>query len=165
MAVKVVLTRDSVCMGDDVHAPHQQDVTFHGATLGEFVARVADYPLRMRGARWVMFLGWNRAESSPIAEISAEWDKPRLMAGTDPLTPLESLAPADGDLSFFFQYHAGSVPLAGPSDPSPRSYDPPGPSGPPSGGLDPLAGRLALWLAERGWDVPAGPGGVTKRSG
>ncbi|MGW4811684.1 hypothetical protein ACWEPB_08570 [Kitasatospora cineracea] len=137
MTVKVVLTRDSVCMGDDCHAPHQRDVTFRGATtLGEFVARVAGYPLRMRGARWVMFLGWNRAEGAPIAEMSPEWESPRLMAGTDPLAPLESLAPADGDLSFFFQYQAGSVPLAGPPDP-------------PSRGLDPLAGRLALWLAER----------------
>ncbi|MFJ1757330.1 hypothetical protein [Kitasatospora sp. NPDC088134] len=135
MTTKVVLTRDSVCTGDDVHAPHQQNVTFHGATLGEFVAWVADYPVRMRGARWVMFRGWNRAEGAPIAEISPEWEKPRFMAGTDPLVPLESLASADGDLSFFFQYHAGSVPPAGPPAP-PR-------------GLDPLAGRLAPWLAER----------------
>ncbi len=114
MTVKVVLTRDSVCMGDDCHAPHQQDVTFDGATaLSEFVAQVAGYPLRMRGARWVMFLGWNGAEGAPIAEFSPEWENPRLMAGTDPLTPLESLAPTDGELNFFFQYRAGSVPLAG----------------------------------------------------
>ncbi|GAA2127936.1 hypothetical protein GCM10009759_79940 [Kitasatospora saccharophila] len=135
MTVKVVLTRDSVCMGDDAQAPHQRDVAFHGATLGEFVAWVADYPPRMRGTRWVMSRGWNGAEGAPIAEISPEWEKPRLMAGTDPLAPLESLAPADGDLSFFFKYHAGTVPLAGPPD--------------PPGSLDPLAGRLALWLAER----------------
>lgn len=137
MTVKVVLTRDSVCMGDDCDAPHQQDAAFDGATtLGDFVTQVAGYPLRMRGARWVMFLGWNRAEGSPIAEISPEWASPRFMTGADPLLPLASLAPADGDLSFFFQYHSGSVPLAGPPDPDPNAPDP-------------LSSRLALWLAER----------------
>ncbi|MER5863734.1 hypothetical protein [Kitasatospora sp. NPDC002040] len=137
MTVNVVLTRDSVCMGDDCNAPHQQDGAFDSATtLGDFMTRVANYPLRMRGARWVMFLGWNRAEGSPIAEISPEWTSPRFMAGADPLLPLASLAAADGELSFFFQYHSGSVPLAGTPDPAPTA-------------LDPLASRLALWLTER----------------
>ncbi|MGV9264947.1 hypothetical protein ACWDRR_09820 [Kitasatospora sp. NPDC003701] len=134
MTVKVVLTRDSVCMADDCDAPHQQDATVDGATtLGDFVTQVANYPLRMRGARWVMFRGWNHAEGSPIAEISPEWASPRFMAGADPLLPLASLAGPDGDLNFFFQYHSRSVPLAGPPDPSPNR----------------LASRLALWLAER----------------
>lgn len=134
MTAKVMLTRDSVCMGDDCYAPHQQDYTFDAdTTLGDFVTRVADYPLRMRGARWVMFLGWNRAEGSPIAEISPEWESPRFMAGADPLLPLASLAPAGGDLSFFFQYHPGSVPLTGPPDPAPTAPDP-------------LSSRLAMWL-------------------
>ncbi|KJY28394.1 hypothetical protein VR45_32545 [Streptomyces sp. NRRL S-495] len=124
-------------MGDDGQAPHRQDATFDGATtLGDFVTRVADYPLRMRGARWVMFLGRNRAEGSPIAEISPEWAGPRFPAGADPLLPLAALPAADGELGFFFQYHPGSVPLAGPPDPGLTA-------------LDPLAGRLALWLAER----------------
>ncbi|MBD0674663.1 hypothetical protein [Streptomyces sp. CBMA156] len=124
MTVKVILTRDSVCMGDDCHAPHQQECTFDSATtLGDFVTRIAGYPLRMRGARWVMFLGWNHAGGSPIAEISPEWAGPRFMDGADPLLLLASLAPADGDgdLSFFFRYHSGSVPLAGSPDPDPTA--------------------------------------------
>ncbi|MEK2490105.1 hypothetical protein WN990_11115 [Kitasatospora purpeofusca] len=136
MTVNVVLTRDSVCMGDDSLAPHRQDVTFDGATtLGDLVTRVADYPLRMRGARWAVFLGRNRAEGSPVAEVSPEWAGPRFLAGADPLLPLTALA-VDGELGVYFQYHPGSVPLAGPPDPGRTA-------------LDPLAGRLALWLAER----------------
>ncbi|MFJ4091229.1 hypothetical protein ACIPYS_06555 [Kitasatospora sp. NPDC089913] len=137
MTVKVVLTRDSVCMGDDSFAPHRQDTTVDGATtLGDLVARVADYPLRMRGARWVVFLGPDRAGGSPIAEISPEWESPRFPAGVDRSLPLASLAAGDGELSLFFQYHPGSVPRVGPRDPGPTA-------------LDPLAGRLALWLVER----------------
>ncbi|WP_405021231.1 hypothetical protein OHV05_34330 [Kitasatospora sp. NBC_00070] len=136
MRVKVVLTRDSVCMGDDCDAPHQQAPTFDAATtLGDFVTQVADYPPRMRGARWVVFLGGNRADGSPIAEISPEWAIPRFMSGVDPLVPLATLAPVDGDLSFFFRYHSGSVPLAAPPEP--------GPTTPES-----LSSRLALRLAE-----------------
>ncbi|WP_395292240.1 hypothetical protein ACF9IK_00465 [Kitasatospora hibisci] len=60
---------------------------------------------------------------------------PRSTAGADPLLPLTALAATDGDLGFLFQYHAGSVPPAGPPDPDPTAPDP-------------LASRLALRLTE-----------------
>ncbi|MFB7381634.1 hypothetical protein ACFC26_38945 [Kitasatospora purpeofusca] len=90
----------------------------------------------MRGARWVVFLGRDRAEGAPIVEVSPEWAGPRFLTGVDPLLPLAALAAADGELGVFFQYHSGSVPMAGPPEPGLTA-------------LDPLAGRLALWLAER----------------
>ncbi len=123
--MRVILTRDSVCMGDDCYAPHQHDVALDGATtLGEFVDQVAGYPPRMRGARWVMFHGRNFTGGTAIAEVSAEWAGPRFMVEADRLLPLDSLAPDGDDLSLFFHYQPGSVPLSRPPDPGPTVYGP-----------------------------------------
>ncbi|MDH6109661.1 hypothetical protein P3T36_000432 [Kitasatospora sp. MAP12-15] len=121
--MRVILTRDSVCMGDDCYAPHEYDAAFDGATtLGDLVDQVVGVLPQMRGARWVMFHGWSRADGTPIAEVSPEWADPRFTAEADRLLPLDSLAPNGEDLSLFFQYHPGSVPLSAPPAPAPSSH-------------------------------------------
>ena len=53
LAHRIEATRDSVCMGDDCHAPHAEDLLFWDETLlSEFLATVGGYVPAMRNASW-----------------------------------------------------------------------------------------------------------------
>lgn len=113
--MRVSVTRESVCMGDDVHAPHQMDSDDDAAmTLGHFLDAMirSRYCTPYRGARWAMFRDGASCEEDPIGEVSAEWPAPRFADEADRERRLDSLAPAQGDLRLHFRYYPQSVPLA-----------------------------------------------------
>ncbi|MFF4529376.1 hypothetical protein ACFY1P_08910 [Streptomyces sp. NPDC001407] len=76
--MKVILTRDSVAMGDDVDAPHEQRREFPDglAAVEVITAVVADgYLPPIAGGRavWVVVSGADRS----LAVVAQEWAEPR----------------------------------------------------------------------------------------
>lgn len=51
--IPIVMTRDSVCMGDDCMAPHEEEILFETSdTLYELLNRTASYVPAMRYYEW-----------------------------------------------------------------------------------------------------------------
>lgn len=52
-AKKIEIMRDSVCMGDDCHAPHKSEVVYHeGGRLSQLMKEVIEYLPKMGDAKW-----------------------------------------------------------------------------------------------------------------
>ncbi|MCW3849080.1 hypothetical protein OF829_17715 [Sphingomonas sp. LB-2] len=83
--MRIALTRDSVCAGDDVFAQHEQTVTVDDALpLGEAIGRIAsDYLARIScgEASWVAIL-----DDEPVAVVAQQWKAPRLHPGYETRT-------------------------------------------------------------------------------
>ncbi|WP_327357038.1 hypothetical protein [Streptomyces sp. NBC_01304] len=78
--MRLVLTRDSVAMGDDADAPHEQVIESDGElTLAGFLSdvRTHRYLASIAGGRatWVLYEG-----AETLAVIAQEWGMPRFLA-------------------------------------------------------------------------------------
>lgn len=52
----ILITRDSVCMGDDVMAPHEQEILYsEEETLSTFVEKIKAYVPAMKNVRWDIY--------------------------------------------------------------------------------------------------------------
>ncbi|MER7584329.1 hypothetical protein [Kitasatospora sp. NPDC097691] len=102
--MRVVLTRDSVCMGDDVDAPHEGvwEVD-ENVTMQDLLEQSAGYLLRMQNACWVAYLGYGRADGEPVALFTPEWSRPRIAPGLD-ITG--QLGTHPGKLEIFWAYRS-----------------------------------------------------------
>jgi hypothetical protein len=108
--MKVHLTRDSVAMGDDVDAPHEDTrdlpsgTSVHGAITSVvesgYLARIAG-----SSATWIL----TSADTS-IAVVAQQWSEPRLLTPGD--AALASLAADDGVVRWHFRYLAQRDPVA-----------------------------------------------------
>ena len=112
--MKVLLTRDSVAMGDDVDAPHEQQRTFPDElALREVVGAIVDggYLARIAGGRatWVLRAG-DAAAVDAVAVVAQQWREPRLL--TDGQQPIRSFAGPDGTVRLHFGYLAQQDPEA-----------------------------------------------------
>jgi len=80
--MKLKLTRESVAMGDDVDAPHEESLKVpSGSTLQallEAVIRSGYLPVVRGRATWSVLDG-----KTPLAVISQEWDAPRYIAAPE----------------------------------------------------------------------------------
>jgi hypothetical protein len=99
--VRIRLTRDNVCAGDDAEAPHEQAFTlpFAGSWF-EFVQRLtlrSKLPSISGGhATWVLH------SRVPLAVTAQDWTEPKLIGAREPGPGALSIK--DGELCFFWEY-------------------------------------------------------------
>lgn len=76
----VYLQRDSVCMGDDVDAPHDDSIEVADSTVATIAQGIvsAQYLAMIDGgkATWILR---TRANGEPLAVIAQQWASPRLL--------------------------------------------------------------------------------------
>lgn len=103
-AMKIVLTRASVCAGDDADAPHERVLHLPaGASLVDIVGAAAGpgYRASVQGDRatWSVFSRW------PLAVVAQQWQRPRMLPASRFLATRD-LDTRDGVLRLHFNYHA-----------------------------------------------------------
>lgn len=102
--MRVVLTRDSVCMGDDVDAPHEAEWELDGkVTMQDLLEQAAGYCLPMQSACWVAYLGYNRADGEPVALFAPQWPRPRMLSALD---AAGQLGTHSGKVEIFWAYRS-----------------------------------------------------------
>jgi hypothetical protein len=104
--MKVHVTRDSVCYGDEVDAPHARQFTFpYGSSTQEFLSKIV-YLASIEGdyASWVVI------SNIPIAVVAQQWPAARLLT----LSPndQEKTDRANGEITLHFEYHEQGDPEA-----------------------------------------------------
>lgn len=109
--VKVLLTRDSVAMGDDVDAPHHHAMALPaGLPLRAAVASVVSggYLARIAGGRatWVL----ETDAGTPIAVTAQQWSEPRFLAPGE--AAVADCAAEEGTVRWHFRYLAQEDPAA-----------------------------------------------------
>ena len=103
--MKILLTRDSVAMGDDVDAPH-----FHTLELPEKVTLIeivdtihhSNYLANIHGGN----ASWSVVSNSPIAVIAQQWNKPKLFPQFELIPSLDCLLKNNEGYKFHLNYHA-----------------------------------------------------------
>ena len=101
--MRIRLTRESVAMGDDARAPHEEYLDMpDGTTFGQAVDRVIwqQYLARIKGGRatWLVTVG-----QTVHAVVAQEWATPSWL--TDPDVP----APAEVHFRYLAQRDPGAV--------------------------------------------------------
>ncbi len=109
--MQVLLTRESVALGDDVDAPHDHVIDLPAELpLRAAVASVvsAGYLPQITGgqATWVLVAEAGRS----IAVVAQQWREPRLLTTGE--SALAALASADGTVRWHFRYLAQQHPEA-----------------------------------------------------
>jgi hypothetical protein len=109
--MRIILTRDSVCAGDDSDAPHEVVWDFPGEVSAQVLLERAakDYCIHMTNASWIAYENRRRANGRPIAVISADWPAPRFLPRVDASLPL---ATSDGVAELDFRYDCRQDPEA-----------------------------------------------------
>jgi hypothetical protein len=102
-ALKIILTRDPVCAGDDADSPHQKilEVTDQ-PSLREFVKRIvsSDYLPKFNGRVTWVFSG-----SKPLAVVAEKWKEPKILGSSLAEPQLQDfLSQADDSGAFHFSY-------------------------------------------------------------
>ncbi len=104
--MKILLTRASVAMGDDVDAPHPAEFTVPDttsiATIIETVFR-SNYLAAIAGGKAT----WSAISTIPLAVLAQQWILPKLLL---PIPPLSALDFSDNALALYFHYHAQQDP-------------------------------------------------------
>ena len=105
--MNVYLSRDSVCAGDDVDAPHSKTISFpDGTAILDVLTQVAHsgYLASIAGGEAT----WSATSNIPLAVVAQQWSKPK------PLPALLYSSPAldvkDNALRIHFNYHAQQNP-------------------------------------------------------
>ncbi|BAJ27389.1 MULTISPECIES: hypothetical protein [Kitasatospora] len=103
--MRIVTTRDSVCMGDDCRAPHEgQWLVPAGSTLRDTLDRVVGGCPRMSNACWVAHFAHRQAAGEPLAVASPEWPRVRLLpAGV----AADALGAPDDGMRIHWTYRTG----------------------------------------------------------
>ena len=103
----VRLTRDSVCAGDDVDAPHYRELRVPDQTaVEEIVSAIAKakYLASISGGKAT----WSIASRIPVAVIAEQWDEPRMLCSLP--CCLDQLDFKNGVLNCHVNYHAQQDP-------------------------------------------------------
>lgn len=79
--VTVRLTRDSVCMADDMHWPNETTLTVDGESVALLACSI-DVGRHLAGisgglATWI--LRCDHAEGMPMAVLAQQWERPRFL--------------------------------------------------------------------------------------
>lgn len=105
--MKVYLTRESVCAGDDGDAPHAEEIAVvDGAGIRDIIAIIAKsgYLASIIGGEAT----WSASSRILLAVIAQQWPEPRMLSQFP--TRLESLDVRGGILHIHFNYHAQQSP-------------------------------------------------------
>ena len=100
--MKIVTTRDSVSMGDDVDAPHERQFSFlESASVEEAIDQIVNsgYLASVHGGAT-----WSVASNIPISVVAQVWGRSRAV-GRLP-SKLTSFKVEDGCIRLHFNYHA-----------------------------------------------------------
>lgn len=100
--MKIHLTRDSVCAGDDVDAPHARTMSFADeAPLDSVIDEImrSGYLASIAGGKAT----WSAVARHPIAVVAQQWSQPRFLPGH--AANLSLLKGADGVARLHFRYH------------------------------------------------------------
>lgn len=100
--MKIYVTRDSVAMGDDIDAPHEQHYSYPDSMpIEEAIEKIvsSNYLAKVQGgATWSVVSGF------PIAVVAQRWEKPQPVSW-QPVT-LSSLQFQNNMVGLHFNYHA-----------------------------------------------------------
>jgi hypothetical protein len=100
--MKIVSTRDSVAMGDDIDVPHERQFSFPDSTSVEnAIDQIVNsgYLASVQGGAT-----WSVVSSVPISVVSQGWGQSRLVSWQS--QKLTSLKVEDGSVRLHFNYHA-----------------------------------------------------------
>jgi hypothetical protein len=100
--MKLYVTRDSVAMGDDIDAPHEEHFSFPDSMpIEEAIEKIvaSNYLAGVQGgATWSVVSGF------PIAVIAQRWENPRPVSWQP--VALHSLQSQNGLVGLHFNYHS-----------------------------------------------------------
>lgn len=100
--MKIVTTRDSVAMGDDVDAPHERNFSFREPTsVEEAIDQIVNsgYLANVQGGAT-----WSVVSNVPVSVVAQAWDRSRAVSWQP--QKLTSLKVDDGCVRLHFNYHA-----------------------------------------------------------
>jgi hypothetical protein len=105
--MNVYLSRESVCAGDDVDAPHSETISFpDGTSVLDVLTQVA------RSGYLASIVGgeatWSAVSNVPLAVIAQQWSKPKPLPAL--LYSSADLDVKDNTLRIHFNYHAQENP-------------------------------------------------------
>lgn len=104
--MKVLLTHDSVAMGDDIDAPHSSEFTVNDNTGVASVIEIvfhSNYLASIAGG----IATWAAISYIPLAVLAQQWSSPKLLL---PVPPLAALNFANNTLAIHFKYHTQQDP-------------------------------------------------------
>ncbi|WP_125921743.1 hypothetical protein [Hymenobacter lapidarius] len=104
--MKILLTRESVAMGDDADAPHHREILVaDDADLSAIINVIlqSNYLASIAGGRAT----WTVVSRIPIAIVAQQWAEPKMMA---PIPSLSSLNFSNNALSLHFDYRTQQNP-------------------------------------------------------
>ena len=104
--MKILLTRESVAMGDDADAPHYREMTVADCTSLQAIIKVilqSRYLATIGGGRAT----WTVLSRIPIAIVAQQWAEPKMLV---PVPSLSSLNFSDNVLSVHFDYRVQQDP-------------------------------------------------------
>ncbi|MBN1918050.1 MAG: hypothetical protein JW889_09090 [Verrucomicrobia bacterium] len=106
--MRVNLTRESVCAGDDVDAPHATSFAVPDETTVGGLARIIQdrYLPRIEGGKAT----WSMVTSVPVAVLAQQWSDPRLLPPFD--LAVTRLPRVSGTVKVHVNYHAQRDPEA-----------------------------------------------------
>jgi hypothetical protein len=100
--MKIILSRGSVCAGDDVDAPHSKTISVpDGASLIEVLSFISNsgYLARIAGGKAT----WSAVSNVPLAVLPQQWSAPRALPGAN--SEKEQLNFHNDMLQIHFTYH------------------------------------------------------------
>lgn len=101
--LKLVVDRDSVCMADDAHVPHEREFDFVGDfPLSRVLYTIVDrhrFLPRIAGGRAT----WIVEGTHPLAVVAQQWPSPAFLV--EPDTPISECLGKDAGKSLRFRYH------------------------------------------------------------
>jgi len=105
--VKLLLTRDSVAIGDDINAPHLKETAIDESATSLDLARQI---LKMR---YLANIGtgeatWSMATDIPVAIIAQQWEEPKLISPGN--STVKELAKGEDCLEVHINYHCQEDP-------------------------------------------------------
>lgn len=102
----LTVTRESVCMADDVDAPHEEQFSFSPPlTLRDAIRKISEGPyLASIAGGQATWITWYK--EMRVAVVAQQWTEPRFLDNIE-------LAPAAGSVAtLYFQYLAQKAPEA-----------------------------------------------------
>jgi hypothetical protein len=104
--MKILLTRQSVAMGDDDNAPHRREITVADDTSLLTIIKV------ILQSKCLAIIGggkatWTVASRIPLAIVAQQWAEPKMLT---PVPPLSNLNFSDNVLSMHFDYRVQQDP-------------------------------------------------------
>ena len=104
--MKILLTRESVAMGDDANAPHHYEMTLvDNANLSAIIKAIvqSNYLACIAGGKAT----WAVISRIPIAIVAQQWAEPQLLT---PIPSLSSLNFSGNVLSMHYEYRVQQDP-------------------------------------------------------